>query len=229
MRSRVKECVVLGILLCTTSSAAASGQAQPAPPPDAPRTLPSVPTTATPAPRPAKPGAPAAPAEAKVVPPADYVIGAEDVLEVVFWREKDLSGEVTVRPDGKVSLPLLNDVQAAGMTPEAFRQQLMEAAGRFVEEPNATVIVKAINSRKIYIIGSVGKPGPYPLGGPMTVMQLIGLAGGLTEFADEKNILVMRTADAKPQRLKFNYRDVTRGLRTEQNIDLKPGDTVIVP
>jgi len=169
------------------------------------------------------------PAPAEVVPPPDYVIGAEDVLNVVIWREKDLSAEVIVRPDGKVSLPLLNDIQAAGLTPEQFRQQVTIAVAKFVAEPAVSVIVRSINSRKVYIMGEVAKPGPYPLVGPVTVLQLIALSGGLTEFADAKGISVMRTENGQPKRMSFNYRDVSRGKKLEQNVLLRPGDTVIVP
>lgn len=164
-----------------------------------------------------------------VAAPSDYVIGPEDVLEVVFWREKNLSGQVMVRPDGMVSLPLLNDVQAAGLTPEAFRQKLLEAAARYVENPSATVIVRTINSRKVFVTGEVGKPGAYPLGGPLTVAQLISLAGGPKEYADVKNIAIVRTVNGKPVRFKFNLRDYAKGKNPEQDIQLKPGDTVVVP
>src|SRR5687768_9622183 len=146
--------------------------------------------------KPAQPAPPAGPTAAvtpAVTPPPDYVIGPDDVLNIVFWREKDISGEVTVRPDGKVSLPLLNDVQAAGFTPEQLRKQLTTAAGKFIEAPEVTVIVRAINSRKVFITGQVAKPGPYPLGGPTTVLQLIATAGGVAEYAKTKNIVVMRT------------------------------------
>lgn len=161
--------------------------------------------------------------------PPDYVIGAEDVLSIVVWREKELSADVTVRPDGKVSLPLLNDVQAAGLSPEQFRQQLTTAAAKFVADPSVTVMVKAINSRKVYIMGEIARPGPYPLTGPVTVLQLIALSGGLTQFADSKGIGVMRIENGRPRRLPFNYHDVARGRKIEQNVLLRPGDTIIVP
>jgi protein involved in polysaccharide export with SLBB domain len=115
--------------------------------------------------------------------PVGYLIGQEDVLSIVFWREKEMSADVVVRPDGKISLPLLNDIQAAGFTPEQLRAQIEKAASKYIEDPNATVIVKAINSRKVHIIGNVGKPGTYTLAGEMTVLQLIALAGGLQEYA----------------------------------------------
>jgi polysaccharide export outer membrane protein len=161
--------------------------------------------------------------------PAGYLIGAEDVLSVVFWRDKDMSADVVVRPDGKISLPLLNDVDAAGLTPEQLRANLVKAASKFVEDPNATVVVKEIHSRKVFITGNVGKPGTFPLVGDMNVMQLIAMAGGLVEYADSKNIMIMRNDGGRQQSFKFNYKDVTKQKNVEQNIVLKPGDTVIVP
>ena len=166
---------------------------------------------------------------AGVATPADYLIGPDDVLTVVFWREKDMSSDVAVRPDGKISLPLLNDVHAAGLTPDQLRLLLTEAAAKFIEGPSVSVVVKAINSRKVYITGFVGKPGPYPLHGPTTVMQLIATAGGLHEFADSKNITILRTENGKQVALRFNYEDVRKRKKLTQNIELKPGDTLIVP
>jgi len=123
----------------------------------------------------------------------------------------------------------LNDLQAAGLTPDQLKASIEKAALKLVAEPNATVIVKTINSRKVHILGNVGKSGTYPLAGEMTVLQLIALAGGLQEYADEKHITVMRKEDGKDQVLKFNYKDVVRQKNMEQNVLLKPGDTVIVP
>ena len=173
--------------------------------------------------------APNAAAPAGVVLPPGYVIGAEDVLTIVFWRDKELSADVVVRPDGRISLPLLNDLQAAGYTPEQLRAQVEQAAKKYIDEPNATVIVKAVNSRKVHIIGNVGKAGTYPLAGDMTVLQFIALAGGLQEYADAKNIRIMRKEEGQDRTLKFNYKDVVKGKHLDQNIALKPGDTVIVP
>jgi polysaccharide export outer membrane protein len=177
-------------------------------------------------PKPAN-GNPAAPTGATV--PAGYVIGAEDVLTIVFWRDKEMSAEVVVRPDGKISLPLINDVQAAGYTPEQLRAELEKAAAKFVAEPNATVVVRQINSRKVYITGNVAKPGTYPLVDDMTVLQLIAVGGGLLEYADAKDIVVMRRENGKDRQFKFNYKDVVRQRNVAQNIVLKPGDTVVVP
>ena len=164
-----------------------------------------------------------------VTPPADYVIGPDDLLAIVFWRDKDMSVDVVVRPDGKISLPLLNDVQAAGFTPDQLRATLVEAASKFIEEPNATVVVKEIRSRNVFITGNVAKPATYPLNGDMTVLQLIAVAGGLLEYADAKNIVIIRTAAGQQSHHKFNYKDVVRQKGTTQNLSLKPGDTVVVP
>ena len=181
-----------------------------------------------PAVAPSSASAPAAAPAGATLPPG-YVIGPDDVLTVVFWREKDMSAEVTVRPDGKISLPLLNDIDAAGITPEQLRLNLEKAAGKLMSEPNASVSVKTINSRKVYITGNVMKPGTFPLTGEMTVLQVIALAGGLQEYADNKNIVILRKVDGREQSFKFNYKDVTKQKHPEQNIALKPGDTVIVP
>lgn len=171
-----------------------------------------------------------APAPASPVPVSeDYVIGPEDVLSVMFWREQEMSGEVTVRPDGMITLPLLGDVKAAGLRPEELREYVQKAASRFLADANATVAVRQINSRKVFITGQVGQPGAYPLPGPRTVMQAIALAGGLNEYADAKNISIMRNQGGQVRTFKFNYRDVSKGRRLEQNIQLQPGDTVVVP
>jgi polysaccharide biosynthesis/export protein len=171
-----------------------------------------------------------APAVAAGVPlPAGYVIGPEDVLNVVFWRNQEMSGDFVVRPDGQISMPLLNDVAAAGLTPEQLREVVTKAATKFLEDPSVTVVVKAINSRKVTITGQVQKPGAYPLISPTTVLQLISIAGGLHEFADSKKILIVRNENGKQVSYKFNYKDVSQGKNLTQNIELKPGDSVIVP
>lgn len=162
------------------------------------------------------------------VPPG-YVIGPEDVLSIVFWRDADMSTVVLVRPDGKISLPLLHEIQAAGFTPEQLRATLVEAASKYLEDPNATVVVKEIHSRNVFITGSVAKPGTYPLITEMNVLQFIALAGGVLEYSDSKNILVIRTEDGRQLYRKFNYKDIVKQKHTEQNIVLKPGDTVVVP
>ena len=109
--------------------------------------------------------------------PADYVIGADDQLSIVFWRDKDMTSDVGVRPDGKISLPLINEVMAAGLTPEQLRVKITEASSKFIEDPEVSVVVKQINSRRIYVTGQVGRPGPYPLSGPTTVLQMLARIG----------------------------------------------------
>jgi len=161
--------------------------------------------------------------------PPGYKIGPDDVLHVMFWRDKDLTNEVTVRPDGRITLPLLNDVVAAGLTPDELRNKLTTEAQKFVEDPNVTVVVKQINSRRVFITGMVGKPGAYPLTSNMTVLQLISMAGGLSEYANPKKVRILRGGSGSQQSLPFNYKDVAGGNNLEQNVELKPGDTVVVP
>jgi polysaccharide export outer membrane protein len=168
-------------------------------------------------------------AESAAEAPADYIIGPEDVLTVVYWRDKDMTSEVAVRSDGKISLPLLNDVQAAGLTPKQLRDWLVEASKEYFEDPAVSVGVKLMNSRKVFITGEVHKPGPYPLVGPTTVLELISLAGGLKDYADRKNILIVRNENGRQTSYLFNYKDVVSRKNLKQNIELKPHDTVIVP
>jgi polysaccharide export outer membrane protein len=169
------------------------------------------------------------PAPAGAPTPPGYVIGPEDILSIVYWRDKDMTADVQVRPDGKISLSLLNDITAAGLTPDQLRERLVEESKKYIEDPNITVVVKTINSRKVFITGQVAKQGPYPLTSPTTAMQLIALAGGLAEYADSKNITVLRTENGKQVAFKLNYKEVTSGKKLSQNIELKPGDTVVVP
>jgi polysaccharide export outer membrane protein len=184
------------------------------------------PTTAQPNRTAASP-APVAPTA--VPTPPDYVIGPQDVLSIVYWREKDISADVTVRPDGMISLPLLNDIQAAGLTPTQLHDRLMEESRRYIEDPNVTVVVSEINSRKAFITGEIANPGEYPLSGPTTVIQLIAKAGGLRDYANGKKIVIVRTENGRAVTYPFNYRDVVTRKSLKQNIELKPGDTVIVP
>jgi len=168
-------------------------------------------------------------AAAAPVLPKGYVIGPSDVLSIVFWRDKDMSADVTVRPDGKITLPLLNEVTAGGYTPEELRVRLVEAAKAYLEDPNATVAVKEVRSRNVYITGNVAKPASYPLTNDMTALQLIALAGGLLEYADGGSIVIIRNEAGRTDYLKFNYKDVVKQKNVQQNVTLKPGDTVIVP
>lgn len=159
----------------------------------------------------------------------DYVIGAQDVLGITVWKEPDLSSSVPVRPDGKISLPLLNDVQAAGMTPMQLAEALSEKLKKFVSAPQVSVIVTAVNSQRIYILGEVARPGAMPLLGEMSVLQAISNAGGLSQFANSKKIYVLRTVAGVQQRFPFNYKQAIKGSAGAQDIALKPGDTIVVP
>ena len=165
---------------------------------------------------------------ASVTLPSDYVIGVEDVLSIVFWKEKEMSADVVVRPDGKISLPMLNDVTAAGLTPEALGAVVAKAGEKLVRDAGATVIVKEIRSRKVYIIGEVVKPGTFQLGSEMNVLQALGEAGGFIEGADKGDVIIVRNEGGKERRFKFNYNDVVKGKNPAQNIRLIPGDTIIV-
>jgi polysaccharide export outer membrane protein len=169
------------------------------------------------------------PAPEAIKPPEDYVIGTDDVLTVSFWREKDLSTDVIVRPDGKITLPLINDIYAAGLTPDQLREKVLAEAGRYVEDPSPTVFVKQINSRKIFITGEVAKQGTYALTSPTTVLQLIAMAGGLQEFARKKDIMILRMEAGRQVTFTFDYGAVMKRKKLEQNIFLKPGDTIVVP
>jgi polysaccharide biosynthesis/export protein len=213
--------------LAAQSGQSQAGQAKPAPEQPASQAKPP-----SQAPKAKPPGVAPVPTVAvqSVPPPPGYVIGPDDVLLVQYWREKEVSAEVVVRPDGMISLPLLNDLKAAGLTPDQLRDAVNEAAKKFFQEdPSVTIIIKTINSRKVFITGSVTRPGPYPLTAPTTVLQLISTAGGLTEFAKQTKISVMRNENGKLTRYPFNYKDVAQGKNLQQNIELRPGDTVIVP
>lgn len=163
------------------------------------------------------------------VVPVDYVIGPDDALSIAFWGEPDMSAEVVVRPDGRISLPLLGDIVAADLTPEELRAEVVKAAEPLMDSPRVTVQVREINSRKVYITGMVAQPNFYPLTGPTRVIQLIATAGGLLEYAKTKDIRVVRTDGDAQVSFRFNYNDFREGKNLEQNILLQPGDTVIVP
>ena len=178
---------------------------------------------------PAAAAAAAAPRATDPVLPPGYVIGTDDVLSIMFWKDKDMSADAQVRPDGRIALPLINEVQAAGLTPDQLREKIVEESKKYMEDASVTVVVREINSRKVFITGEVNKPGPYPLTSTTTVMQLIAMAGGLREYANGKKIAIMRSENGKQRRLPFNYKDIIEGKNLQQNIELKPGDTVVVP
>lgn len=193
---------------------------EPAPkPPAEPAAPPQTPAEAAP---PEKP-------EEKAAAPVDpntYKIGAEDVLRILVWREAELSSVVVVRPDGRITLPLLDEITAVGLTPTQLQAKVTEMLAKsLLQNPRVTVSVLEVRSKKYYITGQIGRPGPVPLVVPTTVLQAISSAGGFREFAKEKKIVIMRG----DQRLKFNYKEVIQGKNMEQNILLQDGDHIIVP
>jgi polysaccharide export outer membrane protein len=159
----------------------------------------------------------------------NYVIGAQDVLDVSVWKEPEVSRIVPVRPDGKISLPLLNDVQAAGLTPAQLAQEITTGLKKYVTSPQVTVIVTTINSQRVYIIGEVIRPGAFPMLPGMTVVQALSSAGGFTQFAKTKSIFIRRIENGKEVKYQFNYKDVISGKRPEEDIPLRAGDTIVVP
>lgn len=160
---------------------------------------------------------------------SSYVIGEEDVLSISVWKEPEITRVVPVRPDGKISLPLVNDVQAAGLTPMQLAMVITEKLRKFITEPQVTVIVSAINSRRVYLVGEVARAGAFPMLPNMTVLQALSSAGGFTQFANLKGIYVLRNENGKQIKFTFNYKEVLKGNRPEQNVILKPGDTIVVP
>ncbi len=159
------------------------------------------------------------------VDPKTYIIGAEDILQIRVWREPDLSGPVGVRPDGMISLPLLGDIQAGGLTPEKLAERLKLGFSKYVTEPEVMVSVASVNSKKYFVSGEIQRPGSYPLVVPTTVAQALAIAGGFRDWAKKKDILILRG----PKRYKFNYDDFVRARNLGQNIYLESGDHIIVP
>jgi polysaccharide export outer membrane protein len=159
----------------------------------------------------------------------NYLIGAQDVLDISVWKEPEVSRSVPVRPDGKISLPLLNDVQAAGLTPTQLATQITESLKKYVANPQVTVIVTTMNSQRVYILGEVTRPGAYPLLPGMTILQALSSGGGFTQYANTKKIYLLRQVNGKQEKYPFNYKDAIAGRHAEQNVLLKPGDTLVVP
>lgn len=160
----------------------------------------------------------------------NFVIGAEDVLAINVWKEPELSRTVPVRPDGMISLPLVNDVKASGLTPMQLSVSITEKLRKFMTEPQVTVIVQTINSRKIHLVGEVNRAGTFPMLPDMTVLQALSGAGGFTQYANTKKIYVLRqTENGQQVKIPFNYKEVIQGKKPEQNIILKSGDTIVVP
>ena len=178
----------------------------------------------------AKPGKTAAPEVQGATPQvsAEYVIGADDTLHISVWKEPDLTATLPVRPDGKISLPLLNDVPAAGLTPMQLKDSITEKLKKYIADPRVTVVVTAMNSRRFFVTGEVVHSGPMPLLPDMTMLQALS-AAGFTQFANVKGIYLLRIENGRQVKLPFNYKEVVKGNHPEQNIMLKPGDTVVVP
>lgn len=159
-----------------------------------------------------------------------FVIGNDDVLAVNVWKEPDVSRSIPVRSDGKISLPLVGEVQASGRTPLKLEQEIAARLKNYIAEPEVTVIVQQINSQKFNILGMVNKPGSYVISNSATVLDAIALAGGFRDFAKQKSIYVLRqNADGSQSRLPFNYKEVVKGEKLTQNIKLQPRDTIVVP
>jgi polysaccharide export outer membrane protein len=160
--------------------------------------------------------------------PPDYVLGSDDQLHITVWKEADFTVTLPVRPDGKISLPLINDIQAAGLTPMQLRESITEKLKKYIADPRVTVVVTAMISRRIFVSGEVLHTGAMPLLPNMTMLQALA-AAGFTQFANLKGIYVLRMENGKQVRIPFNYRQVIKGNHPEQNIPLRPGDTVVVP
>jgi polysaccharide biosynthesis/export protein len=205
--------IAFACLVCATVALAqepSSRDSRPAVPPTAPAT--------------------AARAAEAVIPAddGDYKIGPEDVLDISVWKNPELSRTVPVRPDGKVSLPLVNDIQAAGLTPSRLRQELTRRLAEFVPSPEVAVIVREVHSGKVSVIGSVRNPGRYEMRSPATVLELIALAQGFTDFASRDRIVVLRQQNGTASRIAFNYRKITDGSE-QDNFFVQPGDIIVVP
>lgn len=157
-----------------------------------------------------------------------YVIGAEDVLHIAVWKEAELTATLPVRPDGKISLPLLNDVQAAGLTPMQLADSVTDKLKKYIADPRVTVVVTQINSKRIYMVGEVAHTGPISMLPNMTVLQALSSAG-LTQFANTKGIYILRMENGKQQKMPVNYRKLVKGEQMDQNYVLEPGDTIVVP
>lgn len=168
-------------------------------------------------------------ATGEAVVPEDFVIGPEDVLEITVWREAELATKAVVRPDGKIGVPLLGDVQASGLTTTRLRENLAAQLTRFVAEPVVSVVVVEMHSQMVHLIGAVGRPGAYTLGGPLTIVELLARAGGLGESARAQEIAIVRSnGHGQFERIPFNYKAFAEGKALKSNIQLKNGDVIVV-
>jgi polysaccharide export outer membrane protein len=176
------------------------------------------------------PQAPAAAGNSAAKPHDDsFVIGNDDVLAINVWKEPDISRSIPVRSDGKISLPLVGEVQATGLTPLKLEKDIASKLKNYISEPEVTVMVQQVNSQKFNILGQVARPGSYGIANSPTVLDAIALAGGFRDFAKKKSIYVLRQGSGGESRIPFNYKEVSQGKNMSQNIKLQPGDTIIVP
>jgi polysaccharide biosynthesis/export protein len=203
-----------------------------------PLTAVGVPATGATAPAPAARDPKPVTSEWKTAPKADartaemaaaYQIGPEDLLDISVWKNVELSRVVPVRPDGKVSLPLVNDIQAAGLTPTELRDQITTKLAEYIPAPEVSVMVREVHSRKVAVVGAVKMPGRYEMKSPMTVLEAIALAQGLTDFASRDRIVILREENGKTTQIPFNYRKIGDDGASQQNFFLRPGDIVVVP
>lgn len=158
-----------------------------------------------------------------------YLLGPEDAIEISVWKEPDLTKQLVVRPDGKITYPLIGEVQASGRTVKQLQEEILKRLEKYVTDAHVTVILLKAQNYKIYVTGKVNKPGDFMIGKPVNVMQAISMAGGLTPFASPGSIMVLRTVSGREETYPFNYKDVAQGLMLEQNRTLLPGDVVVVP
>jgi len=181
-------------------------------------------------------GAPASQPDAVKAAPSpsaasdEFMIGPGDVLAINVWKESEISKVIPVRSDGRISLPLIGELQSSGLTPRQLEAEITKRLKDYVADPSVTVVVQEIHSQKINVLGMVSHPGSFPLAKPMTVVDAIATAGGFRDFAKQKDIYVLhKDANGKQTRVPFNYKDVIKGLHPEQNIELQSGDTIVVP
>lgn len=172
-------------------------------------------------------GKPTAAAAASATTDQEYRIGPQDLVQIDVWKEPEITRTIPVRPDGKISLPLLNDVQAAGLTAMQLAGSIREGLTKYLNNPQVTVTVSQINSRRVFVTGEVARAGALPLLPSMTVLQALSSAGGFTQFAREKNIYILRNENGKQAKLPYTYRDVLKGKK--EDILLQPGDVIVVP
>ena len=167
--------------------------------------------------------------EGKLKDADTYKIGAQDILKIDVWKEPDITRQVTVRPDGKISLPLLDEVQAVGFTPMELAKAIREGLKRFINDPQVTVTVTEFNSRRVYVTGEVMHTGALAMLPNMTVLQALSSSGGFTQFANTKKIYILRMDNGKQLRLPVNYKEIVTGRKPEENVVLQAGDTIVVP